>query len=94
MPTISVYQIRTRHEFLKKLIGTKPLEDESFDQANEVFKTTNYCMMVFFIMETVMYFLYHYKVNIQYNILKALLVTILYHFCTSTFTPIPRLFLL
>ena len=65
MKTISVYQIRTRHEFLKKLIGTKPLEDESFAQANEVFKTTSSCMLVFFIMEIVMYFLYHCKVDIQ-----------------------------
>ena len=49
-----------------KLIGTKPLEDISFFQANEVFKTTSSCMMVFFIMEVVMYFVYHYKVIIAY----------------------------
>ena len=44
------------------MIGTKPLEDESFDQANEVLKITSSCMLVFFIMEVVMYFVYHYKV--------------------------------
>ena len=44
------------------MIGTKPLEDVSFDQANVVIKATTACMMVFFIMEVVMYFLYHYKV--------------------------------
>ena len=44
------------------MIGTKRLEDESFDRANEVLKTTSSCMMVFFIMEVVMYFVYHYKV--------------------------------
>ena len=59
----SVYQIRTRHEFLKKLIGTKPLEDVSFAQANEVLKITSSCMLVFFIMEVVMYFVYHFKVS-------------------------------
>ena len=49
--------------FLMKLIGTKPLEDVSFDQANEVLKITSSCMLVFFIMEVVMYFVYHYKVT-------------------------------
>ena len=60
----SVHQIRTRHELLRRLIGTKPLEDVSFDQANEVLRTTTSCMMVFFCMEVLFYYLYHYKVTI------------------------------
>ena len=50
------------------MIGTKPLEDVSFDQANVVIKATTACMMVFFIMEVVMYFLYHYKVISQFQL--------------------------
>ena len=45
------------------MIGTKPLEDVSFAQANEVLKTTSVCMLVFFVMEVVMYFVYHFKVS-------------------------------
>ena len=47
-------------------IGAKPLEDVSFDQANEVLKATTACMMVFFTMEVVTYFVYHYKVISQF----------------------------
>ena len=45
------------------MIVTKPLEDESFAQANDVLKITSSCMLVFFIMEVVMYFVYHFKVS-------------------------------
>ena len=62
------------------MIGTKPLEDESFAQANEVLKITSSCMLVFFIMEVVMYFLYHYKVN--QNSSKLIVGQLWIHFCS------------
>ena len=59
---ISGYQIRSRHFLLKKLIGTKPEEDLSFDNVNTLLITSTSVMIFSCIMEVLMYFLYNNKV--------------------------------
>ena len=59
---ISGYQIRSRHFLLKKLIGTKPEEDLSFDNVNTLLITSSSMMFLSCIMEVLMYFLYNNKV--------------------------------
>jgi len=60
--TISGYQIRSRHAFLKMLTGTKKEEDQSFDNINKLLIASAILMVLSCIMEVLMYFLYNKKV--------------------------------
>ena len=62
------YQIRSRHAFLKMLTGTtKQKEDFSFDNINNLLITSTILMVLSFVMEVVMYFIYNNKVSIEDN---------------------------
>ena len=53
-----VHKINQRHELLSRLIGTKSLEDKSFENSKEVLKATTAFVIVFSIMEVAIYFIY------------------------------------
>ena len=64
------YKIRSRHFFLRMLIGTKPEEDESFDNINNLLIVITLTIVFSCLMETFLYFLYNYKVKL----LKAMII--------------------
>ena len=55
----SAYNIRARHTFLKNLVGTKPQEDISFQNANQLLMALIICMATFSVLEIGFYFLYN-----------------------------------
>ena len=60
---VLVLQINERHEFLTKLIGSKEEEDRSYRNADKVMKATSTCMIVFSLLEVVIYYVYNYQVS-------------------------------
>ena len=59
------YKVRTRHFFLRMLIGTKPEEDESFDTINNLLIIITLTLIFSCLMETFFYFLYNHQVTQQ-----------------------------
>ena len=60
----SVHQVRSRHNFLERFIGTKAEEKTSYESANHLLKTVIPCALVFNLMEIVCYFVFGEKVRI------------------------------
>ena len=58
----SASNIRTRHSFLQKLVGTKPQEDISLDNTNQLLSVLTVCILTFSVLEIGLYFLYNKKV--------------------------------
>ena len=58
------------------VIGTKPLEDKSFENSKEVLKATTAFVIVFSIMEVVIYFIYLHYVSTKLYINHFMVHTI------------------
>ena len=59
----SAHQVRSRHHFLERFIGTKEVENTSYESANQLLETVLPCTLVFTLMETVCYFVFSEKVR-------------------------------
>ena len=58
-----VYNIKERHNVLRRTIGTRTEENESYEMALFLNKSLTPCLLLFLFMEMVCYFIYSNKVN-------------------------------
>ena len=56
-------KINERHNFLHRLLGTKPEEDLSYKNANEIILIISSFLILFSFLEVVFYYLYNTKVS-------------------------------
>ena len=59
----SASNINRRHEFLTRLIGTKPEEDISFEAVNYLVTLATVSTSVAFLLEVLFYFIYNRRVS-------------------------------
>ena len=60
---IEDYNIKRRHELLARTIGTKPEEEASLSASNTLVTAATIAMIVFSILEVILYRLYNRKVH-------------------------------